>query len=407
MSANTSILQRSFAANYRLINIQQVLLKRLDKLQHGTLLVRFDDGTEQFLKGSESGQTATINIHQPFALVRALLSAGDLGFAESFIRGDWTSPNLTDLLYLLSVNLEAYDQEQTRSLPVRVLTQFQHLLNRNNITGSRKNIAAHYDLGNDFYARWLDSSMSYSSAVYDHSSDLSEAQQRKYALIMNMIDPEPGDHILEIGCGWGGFAEYAARWGMQVTAVTLSQQQFNYAQQRIQSAGLSDNVHLKLADYRTLRGQYDHIVSIEMFEAVGEAYWPEYFQVLDRCLKPQGRVALQVITIHDELFDTYKKEAGGFIQKYIFPGGMLPTEQHLSTLAWDAGLEPQGIERYGEYYADTLSDWHEAFNQQTDWLEAHGYDEKFRRMWRYYLAFCEAGFKDGRTDLIHLSLQKA
>jgi len=286
------------------------------------------------------------------------------------------------------------------------LSRLRHVRNRNTREGSRRNIAAHYDLGNDFYQRWLDESMSYSSAVFDQSFDLARAQERKYELMLAQIDPKPGQHILEIGCGWGGFAEYAARWGMKVTAVTLSQAQFDYAQQRILDAGLQDRVELKLADYRTLHGQYDHIVSIEMFEAVGREYWSDYYGVLNRCLKPGGRVALQIITIQAQLYDNYVRESGGFIQRYIFPGGMLPTENHLRDLSWDNDLEPLSIERYGEHYADTLADWRESFDSEADWMESHGYDERFRRMWRYYLSFCEAGFRDGRIDLVHLCLQK-
>jgi len=406
MNANTSILPRSRQPGYWSELVQQFVLGRLGKLAHGTLTVRFGEGINHVLEGEEPGPAAEIDVHNPLALMRSVALRGDLGFAESYMRGDWSSRELASLLYLFSVNLDAYNSDQRRSLPVRVLTRMQHLLNRNSRSGSRRNIAAHYDLGNDFYARWLDGSMSYSSAVYDASFDLAKAQARKYELMLSLIDPEPGEHILEIGCGWGGFAEYAARWGMLVTAVTLSREQYDYATRRIRDAGLQGQVDIKLADYRTLNGQYDHVVSIEMFEAVGQAYWANYYEVLNRCLKPGGRAALQVITIRNDLFDTYRRESGGFIQRYIFPGGMLPTENHLRELAWDAGLDPVSVDRYGEHYADTLSDWAEAFNAQTPWMEANGYDERFRRMWRYYLAFCEAGFRDGRIDLVQLALQK-
>jgi len=406
MNANTLVLPRGFNSAPGASRLQATLLKRFSQFQQGSIRVSFDGGADYQLQGEQAGPRAQVRIHRPFALARALLLGGDLGFAESYLRGDWSSDDLSGLLYFLSTNLDAMASVQKRSLPVRVLARMQHALNRNSRRGSRRNIAAHYDLGNDFYERWLDSSMSYSSAVFDQSFDLASAQERKYELILSLIDPQPGDHILEIGCGWGGFAEYAARWGMKVTGVTLSQEQYAYAEQRIIQAGLQDRVELKLTDYRALHGRYDHIVSIEMFEAVGREYWQAYYEVLDRCLKPGGRVALQIITIDRKLFDTYVSESGGFIQKYIFPGGMLPTEGHLRDLALDNGLEPLSIDRYGEHYADTLSDWREAFDAQTDWLEAHGYDERFRRMWRYYLAFCEAGFRDGRIDLVHLCLQK-
>lgn len=406
MNANTLVLPRDFVSAPGATRLQSLLLKRLARFEQGALLVKFDDGGVYKLDGEISGPRAQIQIHRPFAMARALLMGGDLGFAESYMRKDWSSKDLSGLLYFLSINLDALNDVQQRSLPVRLLSRLRHVRNRNTREGSRRNIAAHYDLGNDFYQRWLDESMSYSSAVFDQSFDLARAQERKYELMLAQIDPEPGQHILEIGCGWGGFAEYAARWGMKVTAVTLSQAQFDYAQQRILDAGLQDRVELKLADYRTLHGQYDHIVSIEMFEAVGREYWSDYYEVLNRCLKPGGRVALQIITIQAQLYDNYVRESGGFIQRYIFPGGMLPTENHLRDLAWDNDLEPFCIDRYGEHYADTLADWRESFDSESNWMESHGYDERFRRMWRYYLSFCEAGFRDGRIDLVHLCLQK-
>lgn len=406
MNAESLVLRQGYQSVDGASRLQRMLLKRLAQFSHGAIQVSFDGGATYQLEGKLNGPSADIRIHQPYALLKSLLLRGDLGFAESYMQGDWSADDLSGLLYFLSVNLDALDSVQQRSLPIRLLSGLQHALNRNSHRGSRRNIAAHYDLGNDFYQRWLDKTMSYSSAVFDRSSDLAEAQQRKYELMLAQIDPEPGDHILEIGCGWGGFAEYAARWGMRVTAITLSQQQFAYAQKRIENAGLQDSVELKLIDYRDLQGKFDHIVSIEMFEAVGREYWESYYQVLDRCLKPGGRVALQIITIKEHLFKTYERESGGFIQRYIFPGGMLPTETHLQELAWENGMVPVGLNRYGEHYADTLAEWYQAFDAQTQWMQANGYDERFRRMWRYYLAFCEAGFRDGRIDLVHLCLQK-
>lgn len=407
MSANVSILPGGISRSSKGRWSQQILLKHLARLKFGGLQVRFDDGGECLLEGEQPGPRAQIAVHRPAALVRALVLGGDLGFAEAYMRGDWSSRDLGSLLYLLSVNLEAFAATERRSLPVRLFSRVRHALRRNSRSGSRRNIAAHYDLGNDFYARWLDRSMSYSSAVYDRSFDLEQAQLRKYQLILDSLDAEPGAQILEIGCGWGGFAEYAARRGMFVTGVTLSQEQYDYAARRIEQAGLRGQVDLRLADYRTLQGEYDHVVSIEMFEAVGQAYWSSYFEVVNRCLRPGGRVALQVITIREDLFESYRRDAGGFIQRYIFPGGMLPTEKHLRDLSWAVGLETLALERYGEHYADTLADWADAFNAQTGWLEDNGYDQRFRRMWRYYLAFCEAGFRDGRIDLVQHVLQKA
>jgi len=385
---------------------EKTLLKLLSQLHHGELRVDFATAGSFLLRGEQAGPSGQITIHKPLSLLRALLWKGDLGFGESYVEGDWTSQGLTSLLYLLSMNREAYTHAVTGNRLARLWQRMRHAMNRNSLIGSRRNISAHYDLGNEFYQCWLDPGMTYSSAIFKHASDLESAQAYKYERLLNHLDPEPGEHILEIGCGWGGFAEYAARWGMRVTAVTLSQAQYDYARERIRKAGLEDRVELLLTDYRNLDGEYDHIVSIEMFEAVGKAYWPTYFDVLARCLKDGGRAALQVITIREDLFDEYERKAGGFIQRHIFPGGMLPTSSHLWEHAWDAGLEPVSLEAYGEDYADTLSEWHEAFNGQTDWMERHGYDRRFRRMWRYYLALCEAGFRDGRIDLVHFALGK-
>ena len=385
---------------------QAQILKRLGGIRYGTLRVDFDGGGRELVNGVHPGPGGDIRIHRPFAFLRAVGLRGDLGFGESYMRGDWTSDDPAALLYLLSVNLEAMDEVPRRGAAVRLMARLQHALRRNSLRGSRRNIAAHYDLGNDFYARWLDRSMSYSSAIFDTSPDLFEAQQRKYELLFKLIDPKPGEHILEIGCGWGGFAVYAARHGVKVTGITLSREQHDYAKARVFSAGLDRQADIRLCDYRSVQGQYDHIVSIEMFEAVGQRYWQQYFDIVANALRPGGRAALQVITIREDLFDTYVKEAGGFIQKYIFPGGMLPTERHLYGHAQSAGLDPLSIERYGEHYADTLAEWAEAFSRQTDWLQAHGYDQRFRRMWEYYLAFCEAGFRDGRIDLVQVCVRK-
>lgn len=382
------------------------ILQYFAGVRYGALEVRFGNGREAVVRGQCERPWGCIEIHRPQAFLRAVALGGDLGFAESYMRGDWSSSDLAALLYLISVNLEALAKAERRSAGVRLWSRLQHALNANTRWGSRRNIAAHYDLGNDFYARWLDPSMTYSSAVYDGTMGLYEAQQRKYELMLELIDPDPGDHILEIGCGWGGFLQYAAEWGMQVTGVTLSRQQYDYARERIRKAGLSDRVRIELRDYRDLEGQYDHIVSVEMLEAVGERHWQRYFDVVSKRLRPGGRAAIQTITIREDLFEDYRINAGGFIQRYIFPGGMLPTERHLYDHACAADLEPLSIDRYGEHYADTLADWAAAFESETPWLEAHGYDERFRRMWRYYLAFCEAGFRDGRIDVVQFCLAR-
>jgi cyclopropane-fatty-acyl-phospholipid synthase len=332
--------------------------------------------------------------------MRRLLWRGDLGFAESYLAREWETPDLARLLELLALNLDAYDATQRRTWLSQAWVGLRHWANRNTRRGSRRNIAAHYDLGNDFYTQWLDPSMTYSSAVFREGDSLEAAQQRKYAGMLDMLDASPGEHILEIGCGWGGFAEYAARRGMRVTGLTLSQEQLSYARDRIARAGLSDLVDLRLCDYRDVRIEVDHVVSIEMFEAVGREYWAGYFDAICRCVRPGGRAALQVITIDEAQFEEYASTPGGFIQTYIFPGGMLPTKTHLGELGTAAGLELTALNPYGIDYADTLSTWQARFNSCTDWLDDHGYDDRFRRMWRYYLAFCEAGFRSHQIDVV-------
>ncbi len=386
--------------------IRKRILQQFAGIRAGSLRVVFEDGRTECLTGEQEGPEAEIRIHRPLAFARSVLLGGDLGFGESYVRREWSSDDLAGLLYLLSINIDHLSDSERRALPVRVLGRLKHALNHNSLRGSRRNIASHYDLGNDFYARWLDASMSYSAAIFDGQEDLFDAQQRKYQRMLDMIDPEPGAHILEIGCGWGGFAEYAARQGLRVTGITLSREQFDFARARVREAGLHDRVEILLRDYRHLRGEYDHIVSIEMFEAVGQRYWQTYFDTVAARLRPGGRAAFQVITIREDLFERYISEAGGFIQKYIFPGGMLPSERHLNAHAAAAGLSTRSMERFGEHYADTLAEWHADFAAETSWLEDNGYDERFRRMWAYYLAFCEAGFRDGRIDLVHFSITR-
>ena len=382
------------------------LIAQMTRLRRGSLQVALRTIRPFVLRGTESGPAGNVAIGRPAALLRRLFWRGDLGFAEGFIAGDWTSPNLAALLELLAVNLDVYAESDTRHPLTRATVRMQHWLNRNSRRGSRRNIAAHYDLGNDFYAQWLDSTMTYSAAIFDEGGPLNVAQQRKYAQMLKLLDASPGQHILEIGCGWGGFAEYAARQGFRVTGITLSREQLDYAQARIAKAGLAERVQLRLCDYRDFEGQVDHIVSIEMFEAVGRKYWQSYFSTLSRCLRPGGRVALQVITIDEAYFKAYAANPGGFIQTYIFPGGMLPTKTHLPQLAAAAGLMQKRTAAFGLDYADTLAHWHAKFDRCTEWLEAHGYDERFRRMWRYYLAFCEAGFRARQIDVVQCALAR-
>jgi cyclopropane-fatty-acyl-phospholipid synthase len=291
---------------------------------------------------------------------------------------------------------------------VRLWQVFRHFLNRNTQYRARRNIHAHYDLGNRFYSAWLDRTMTYSSAIFSAGdNDLASAQERKYRAIIEAADIRPGHHVLEIGCGWGGFAAFAAREiGCRVTGLTISRQQFAYATRRVAEAGLADRVEIKLLDYRDERGSYDRIVSIEMFEAVGEAYWPAYFRQLRDRLTASGRAALQVITIRDESFDWYRREID-FIRHYIFPGGMLPSLTVMRNLGERFHIPLSTEHAFGLDYVATLGQWRDRFRAAWPSLVPLGFDDRFRRMWEYYLAYCEAGFRTGNIDVRQMVFEKA
>ena len=406
MNPQTASLAIDLPAIERMPWYQRRLIEQLRRLQRGCLEITLPDHPPFRIQGAAPGPSADIQVLRPGAVLRRLFWRGDLGFAESYMTGEWESRDTAALLELFAVNLDAYAESDSRHRLAQVMATIRHRLNRNSLRGSRRNIASHYDLGNDFYAQWLDSSMTYSAALFDRGGSLTDAQERKYQRMLDQIDPQPGEHILEIGCGWGGFAEYAASKGMRVTGLTLSKEQLFYARHRVARAGLADMVEFRLCDYRDFDQTVDHVVSIEMFEAVGREYWPDYFSTLTRCLRPGGRAALQVITIDEAHYQQYADNPGGFIQTYIFPGGMLPTKGHLEQLSSDSGLAWRGMHSFGDDYAQTLAHWHKRFNRCTEWLEAHGYDRRFRRMWRYYLAFCEAGFRARQIDVVHCVMEK-
>jgi cyclopropane-fatty-acyl-phospholipid synthase len=368
----------------------------------GSLDIRLPDGRVTRFAGAEAGPHAQLSIRS-YAFVRRL-AAGDVGFADGCIAGDWTSDDLVALLGLLAANQHLIDRFAANPV-VRAVQMARHWLRRNSRAGSRRNIHAHYDLGNAFYGAWLDGTMTYSSGL-EVGEDLEAAQYRKYAAIAAAADLSPHHHVLEIGCGWGGFAEYAARHiGCRVTALTISREQFDYATARIAAAGLSDRVTIKFCDYRDEAGTYDRVVSIEMFEAVGEAYWQNYFEIVQSRLKPGGKAALQVITIREDVFPRYRREMD-FIRRYIFPGGMLPTPNHLHNLVADNGLRPLTYRAFGADYAATCRIWRERFEAKWEKITELGFDDQFRRIWRYYLAYCEAGFNAGTIDVCHISFER-
>ena len=339
---------------------------------------------------------------QRWNAVPRMLRRGAVGFAEGYIAGDWDTPDLVQLLLAFAANYDRIGRLTEGSALARALGRLRHALARNSRAGARRNIMAHYDLGNDFYAAWLDGTMTYSSALWpERSLDLAEAQTAKYAALADAADIRPGQTVLEIGCGWGGFAEYLARErSVHVTGITLSPAQAEFARERLQRAGLADRTDIRLVDYRDVEGRYDRIVSVEMFEAVGEAWWPVYFRRLRELLTPGGVAGLQLITIDDRLFESYRRQAD-FIQLHVFPGGMLPSEERLAPVIAGADLTSTVVRRFGPDYGRTLRLWLERFDRAWPTLPA-GFDTRFQRLWRYYLAYCAAGFESGRTDVIHL-----
>jgi cyclopropane-fatty-acyl-phospholipid synthase len=377
-------------------------------MQAGKLNLVLPDGSAHFFEGREPGPAATLIVRDP-RMVAKLAFGGCLGLCEGYIEGMWDSPNVTEVLRLGTANEMAWDAMLRGKPWARMASWVMHRLRPNTRKGAKRNIAEHYDLGNDFYAAWLDPSMTYSSALFaDGVTDLQAAQAQKYRTLARALGLKPGMTVLEIGCGWGGFAEMAAaEFGARVTGITLSREQLAYAQARIAKAGLSDQVTLRLEDYRDTRETFDRIASIEMFEAVGEEYWPAYFDTLRARLAPGGLAGLQVITIADRLFADYRKTAD-FIQRYIFPGGMLPSPARLHEEIGRAGLVLMEQTWFGRDYAETLSRWRLSF--QAGWERISGmsaqYDDRFKRLWEFYLGYCEVGFAAGFTDVGQIIIQR-
>ncbi len=374
----------------------RVVFELLEKLDGGRLEIRLPDGSRVLFGGGEHG--ATLQVHDE-AMFGRVLARGDIGLAEAYLDGQWDSPDITGLLTLLAKNRQALQKAVYGSWRNLLAARIRHWLNRNSRSGSKRNIMAHYDLGNDFYRLWLDPGMSYSAAIYREGDDgsLETAQQAKYQRILNRLHAEPGQRVLEIGCGWGGFAEMAAAQGLNVTGLTLSPAQLAWAQQRVPSADL------RLQDYRDNREQFDHVVSIEMFEAVGERFWPSYFRTVANALKPGGKAVIQSITINDDLFASYRRSTD-FIQQYVFPGGMLPSSTAFCMAAARQGLVVRKEYAFGRDYARTLAEWRQAFEANWPQIAALGFDEPFRRLWRMYLCYCEAGFLAGNIDVVQFEL---
>lgn len=383
--------------------ILRLLLKLLARIRVGKLRLVAPDGSAFTFQGAEPGPEADL-ILRDLAAVRRTFFGGDMGFAEAYLDGQWQTPDLMALLDLGQRNMQAFAVDRPGFLK-RSLDSLVHALRRNTRRGARRNIRYHYDVGNAFYRLWLDETLTYSSAVFETPAQpLAEAQRNKYRHLLALLDLKPGHHLLEIGSGWGGFALYAAQTtGCRITSITLSEAQLKEARARAEAAGLAHKVNFELMDYRDVQGEFDHIVSIEMFEAVGERYWGAYFKAVHDRLKPGGRAALQVITIEDRSFQRYRKSVD-FIQRYIFPGGVLP-----SPLVWEqcvtrAGLRTESRAFYGSHYARTLKAWDARVRAAHSEIRQLGFDERFLRMWHYYLAYCHAGFVTRHVDVMQTVL---
>lgn len=376
-------------------------------VQVGTLRVQLPNGDVKTFSGDGAGPNADITLHK-WNAIRRMVFGGDVGFAEGYMAGEWTTDDLTALIELAALNKETMENKVRGHAVVRWFDRLNHLLRPNTKRGSRKNIQAHYDLGNDFYREWLDPTMTYSSGIFENINDpLDMAQIKKYERIAKVIDPKPGQTVLEIGCGWGGFASYAAKtYGCNIVGITLSQEQHDFARERMVQEGLSDFVDIRIQDYRDVTGHFDGIASIEMFEAVGEKNWPSYFKAVGDRLHDHGRAAIQVITIDEERFASYRRSAD-FIQRYVFPGGMLPSASVFQSHAENAGLSVSDSFFFGQSYAHTMAEWHKRFADAWPSIEKIGFDERFRRLWEYYLAYCRAGFQTGAINVGQFALVKS
>jgi len=384
--------------------IANIFLTTLSGIKYGELTVTTPEKEVVNFKGTEPGPAAAITIND-WKMAKRVVTHGDVGFAEDYIDRNWETDDLPALLTFCTMNITELENFFHGKWATRLLFALRNFLRSNTKKGSRKNIRAHYDLGNDFYQIWLDGTMTYSSAYFggEEGLPLEEAQKKKYQRIIDKLAPKKGDHILEIGCGWGGFAEHAAKAGYHVTGLTLSREQTEFARVRIKNAGLESAAEIKILDYRDAKGKFDHIVSIEMFEAVGEKYWPFYFEAIARLLKKGGRALIQTITIDDAIFEDYRKRSD-FIQQYTFPGGALPSQERFIDQVKKAGLTFKEAAAFGQDYVATLKKWLEKFEEKIDNIRELGYEEDFLRSWRFYLSYCIAGFATGRTNVIQAEI---
>ena len=384
---------------------KQVLDQIHQRLKHGGIDARLPDGSRRRLGFNQPGPAAVVHLNSWMALVR-LATSGSVGWYKAWVAGEWSSPDPVPLFELFMRNGESLGDVGRAKGLMRRINRLAHRLRDNGLGQARQNVAAHYDLGNDFYAEWLDPSMTYSSARFAPGDTLEQAQRRKIAMLLDRLALKPGDRLLEIGCGWGTLAIEAARRGAEVVGLTLSAEQKNWAGKKIAGAQLSDKIEIRLEDYREIGEQFDAISSVEMVEAVGQRWWPAYLDSIARNLKPGGRAALQFISIRHELFDGYSRNAD-FIQAYIFPGGMLIDELQFEALARERGLSWEQREGFGLDYAETLRQWRNRYDAAVREGRLKGFSDRFHDLWRYYLMYCEGGFRGGGIDVAQVTMVKA
>ena len=386
--------------------LEKLVINFLSKIKYGILEVQFPSGEKKFFSGTDDGITASIQIHN-YSFLSYIFKRGSVGYAEAYMKGFYSTTNLTNLLMLSHINEKYFLDNINSNIFYSTLSKIKHFLKDNSKSQSKKNIQYHYDLGNNFYEKWLDKSMTYSSAIFDNkNTNLLDAQQNKYKKIADSLSLNENSKTLEIGCGWGGFSSYVAKnYKCKVDAITISREQYIYTASKIQEEGLGEKVAVEFKDYREINKKYSNIASIEMFEAVGKKYWNSYFNVIQKSLSENGKAALQIITINENRAKEYQNRPD-FIQQYIFPGGMLPTKKQLEISAKDVGLKCLEILSFRNSYAKTLNIWNSQFQDSWNDVSKYGFDNKFKRMWEYYFSYCETGFLTGSTDVSHFLIRK-
>ena len=382
----------------------QIVFKILRDIEHGYLEITKYNGELLKFGNPNSPLKSVLKIKKPNFTFN-LIKGGSVGFAESYMRDEFETDNLSNLIEITARNIKII-YKFSGLLDFPMINYVKNIFIKNTRGRSKDNISKHYDLGNEFFALWLDKTLTYSSAIFDErNKELSNAQNNKYQKLIDLIKPNNGDKILEIGCGWGGFAEYLGKkYDVKLDCITISKKQFEYAKKRIHECGLNEKVNIEIKDYRDLKNKYNSIASIEMIEAVGQNYLESYFKTIKDNLSDDGRAAIQAITIDDNMFDRYKNKTD-FIQKYIFPGGFLPSKNIINKYVSENGLAIKSYDSYADHYSDTLAIWRNEFNKKWDLIKKQGFDLTFKRMWEFYLSYCEAGFKSKNIDLIQFSLQ--